>query len=370
VAQTLAAVAATGARMKRLDSYIGKTVLSATLLAWLVVSVLDALFTLLGELGDIGRGDYGLADALMYVLLGLPMRAWQAFPMAALIGVVLGLGNLAAQFELDALRLAGCSPRRLTLAVMQTGLVLLLVALILGEGWAPHGEQLAQQLRREAIYAGVGAQPGAGFWVRDGQRFIQVQRSEGDGSLHGVVIYQLAPGPRLQQVTAAASARPRQGQWLLEDVNVSRFLDQQVAVEHRADASFPELIDVRLAQLLTRDADSLSLPRLGEYIDYLRSNGSDVAGLRMNYWQRLGAPLSALVMLLLAVSLVLGPLGRRPLGQRLLVAVLAGLVFKLLTGVIAHAALVYGLPPALGALLPSLVVVAGITVGALKSRTA
>ncbi|MGD8936786.1 MAG: LPS export ABC transporter permease LptG, partial [Thiogranum sp.] len=362
-----------GARMKRLDSYIGKTVLSATLLAWLVVSVLDALFTLLGELGDIGRGDYGLADALMYVLLGLPMRAWQAFPMAALIGVVLGLGNLAAQFELDALRLAGCSPRRLTLAVMQTGLVLLLAALILGEGWAPHGEQLAQQLRREAIYAGVGAQPGAGFWVRDGQRFIQVQRSEGDGSLHGVVIYQLAPGPRLQQVTAAASARPRQGQWLLEDVNVSRFLDQQVAVEHRADASFPELIDVRLAQLLTRDADSLSLPRLGEYIDYLRSNGSngsDVAGLRMNYWQRLGAPLSALVMLLLAVSLVLGPLGRRPLGQRLLVAVLAGLVFKLLTGVIAHAALVYGLPPALGALLPSLVVVAGITVGALKSRTA
>ena len=29
-----------------------------------------------------------------------------------IIGVVLGLGNLAAQFELDALRLAGCSPRR------------------------------------------------------------------------------------------------------------------------------------------------------------------------------------------------------------------------------------------------------------------
>ncbi|MFZ0467595.1 MAG: LptF/LptG family permease, partial [Thiogranum sp.] len=185
-----------------------------------------------------------------------------------------------------------------------------------------------------------------------------------------VVIYQLAPGPRLQQVTAAASARPRQGQWLLEDVNVSRFLDQQVAVEHHADASFPELIDVHLAQLLTRDADSLSLLRLGEYIDYLHSNGSEVASLRMNYWQRLTAPLSALVMLLLAVSLVLGPLARRPLGQRLLVAVLAGLVFKLLTDVIAHAALVYGLPPALGALLPSLVVVAGIAVGALQFRTA
>ena len=47
--------------MKRLDLYIGKAVVNATLLAWLVVSVLDALFVLLGELGDIGRGDYSLA---------------------------------------------------------------------------------------------------------------------------------------------------------------------------------------------------------------------------------------------------------------------------------------------------------------------
>jgi lipopolysaccharide export system permease protein len=72
-------------------------------------------------------------------------------------------------------------------------------------------------------------------------------------------------------------------------------------------------------------------------------------------------------MLLLAVGLVLGPLGRRPLGQRLLVAVLAGLLFKLLAGVVGHAALVYGLPPALGALLPSLVVLGGVGIVVLQS---
>ena len=103
--------------MKRVDRYIGATVASATLLAWLAIVVLEALFVLLGQIADIGRGDYGFADALLFVALGVPTRAWQAFPMAALIGVVLGLGNLAAQFELDAFRLAGCSPQRLTRAV-------------------------------------------------------------------------------------------------------------------------------------------------------------------------------------------------------------------------------------------------------------
>ena len=303
------------------------------------------------------------------MLLGVPTRAWQAFPMAAVIGVSLGLGNLAAQFELDALRLAGCSPQRLARAVLQAGALLLLVALVLGEGWAPHSQLLARQLRGEAIFAGVSVQSDAGFWVRDGQRFIQVGRSAANGDLAGLVIYQLAPGPRLQQVTAAARARPQDGHWLLEDVSESRFLADRVALEHWPQLQWPTLMDVRLAKLLTRDSDSLSLGELTDYIDYLQRNGSDVAALRMNYWQRLAAPLSALVMLLLAVSLVLGPLGRRPLGQRLLVAVLAGLLFQLLTGVAGHAALVYGLPPALGALLPSLLVLAGIASGVLKSRT-
>jgi lipopolysaccharide export system permease protein len=354
-------------RMKRLDLYIGKAVVSATLLAWLVVCVLDALFVFLGQIGDIGRGEYGLADAALYVLLGLPTRAWQAFPMAALIGVSLGLGNLAAQFELDALRLAGCSPYRLAQAVLQAGTLLLLVALLFGEGWAPHSQQLARQLRDEAIYADVSLQRGAGFWVRDGQRFIQVERSEADGGLSGLVIYQLTPGAQLQQVTAAARARPLDGHWLLEDVSETRFLADRVAVEHRAAVQWPALMDTRLAKLLTRDGDSLSLAELGVYIDYLRRSGSDVRALRMNYWQRLAAPLSAMVMLLLAVGLVLGPLGRRPLGQRLLVAVLAGLLFKLLAGVVGHAALVYGLPPALGALLPSLVVLGGVGIVVLQS---
>ena len=346
--------------MKRLDLYIGRSVLSVTLLAWLIVTVLDGLFALLGQLGDVGRGHYVFADALGYVLLGLPTRAYHTFPMAALIGTVLGLGHLAAQSELTAFRLAGCSVRRLGWAVMQVGLLMVVAVMLMGELVAPPSQQLAHQWRSQAIYDDISVQRDAGFWVHDGRRFIQVAQSLADGSLGGVVIYQLSETAQLASVTAVKQAVPDAGHWRLDDVRSSRFLAEQVQVTDSAEQIWPALMDVRLAQLLTRDARTLSLPELGEYIDYLRRNGSPVARYALEYWQRWAAPVSALSMLLLAVSLVLGPLGQRPLGQRLLVAVLAGLIFKLLSEVIAHAGLVYGLPPAASAFMPAaLVLVVG-----------
>lgn len=344
--------------MKRLDLYVGRSVLSATLLTWLIVAVLDSLFMLLGQLGDIGRGNYAFADALAYVMFSLPTHAYQAFPMAALIGTVLGLGNLAAQAELTAFRLAGCSAQRLGLAVMQVGLLMVGTVTLMGELLAPPAQQVAQQLRSQAIYDDVSVQRDAGFWVRDGRRFIQVKQSMTDGSLAGVVVYQLAEGAQLSVATAAQYAVPTDEHWQLKDVRSSRFLDGRIEVAESAEQDWSTLMDTRLAQLLTRDAGTLSLPELGEYIDYLQRNGSPVLLYALGYWQRLAAPLSALAMLLLAVSMVLGPLGRRTLGQRLLVAVLAGLAFKLLSEVIAHAGLVYGLPPAVSAFLPATLVLA------------
>ncbi len=93
------------------------------------------------------------------------------------------------------------------------------------------------------------------------------------------------------------------------------------------------------------------LPELARYIAYLQRNSSDAAAYRLAYWQRLAAPLAVLAMLLLAAGLVLGPLERSGIAQRLLAGVLIGLGFKLLTDITAHAGLVYGFAPWASAVL-------------------
>ena len=342
--------------MKRLDLYIGQTVVAGTLLAWLVVAALEGLFMLLGELGDVGRGDYTLGDALLYVLLILPGRAYQSFPMAAMIGALLALGNLAEQFELNAFRLAGCSPARLTRAVLQAGVIMLLLVVGLGEGWAPHTRGLASQLRTTAIFDEISVPRGSGFWLRDGMRLIHVGESGLDGTLSELVVFEIDATPELVSASTVARARYEQGHWTLEDVQESYFTEQGIDVRNTRQTQWPTLIDPRLARLLTRDAQTLSLPQLGRYIDYLEHNGSNVSVYRLSYWQRLVAPLAAIAMLFLAVSILLGPLGRRSTGQRILAGVVIGLVFKLFNEINAHAGLVYGIQPWLNALLPSSIV--------------
>ncbi|VAW78137.1 hypothetical protein MNBD_GAMMA15-1022 [hydrothermal vent metagenome] len=187
--------------MNRLDRYIARSLMSATLLAWVVVVALEGLFAFLGELGDIGRGQYGWQDAVLFVLLSLPAKAWLSFPMAVLIGTLLGLGNLAALGELNAFRLAGCSQMRLGLSVLLSGVLMLIIAVPLGEGVAPVASQSANSLRTEAIFNDVAVHGDNGFWVRKGREMIHVRRAEVDGSLSDIEIYTLDEQPQI--VTAA-----------------------------------------------------------------------------------------------------------------------------------------------------------------------
>lgn len=338
--------------MKRLDAYVGRSVLAGTLLAWFVVVMLESLFVLLGELGDVGRGTYALSDAVQFVLLSLPVRAYQSFAVAALIGAALGLGGLAAQGELNAFRLAGCSPGRLAQAVLQAGALMVLAALLVGEGWGPSSERLARQMRTSAMFANVDTR-GGGFWVRDGERLIQVDHSEADGTLAALRVYELDTTPGLAAATSAERARYRNGSWLLEQVSTTTFGSDGVEVRGAAQALWPRLMNPRLAALLTRHPQTLSLAELTRYMTYLHQSGSGVVDYQLSFWRRLAQPLAALAMLLLAVSLVLGPLQHQSAAQRVLVAVLAGLAFKLVNEIVTHAGLVYGMPPWLAAALPS-----------------
>jgi len=232
---------------------------------------------------------------------------------------------------------------------------------VLGEGWAPSSQQLARQLRTSALYGQVSVQRDAGFWVRNGQQMIQVRRSEADGSLNGLLVYDIDTTPRLVSASRVASARFQQGQWHLKDIQTSYFSDRQIEVHRTSQSVWPSLIEPGLAQLLTRDAQTLSLPELSQYIDYLRQNGTRVALYRLNYWQRLAIPVAAIAMLFLAVSFVLGPIGRLSMGQRILIGVVVGLVFKLFNEITAHAGLVFGAPPWLSVFAPSaLVFIAGL----------
>ena len=64
----------------------------ATVLAVLVAVTCAIEFV--GQLNDVGTGDYDLQAALTYVALRVPRTIFTTLPIAALIGGLLSLGNL------------------------------------------------------------------------------------------------------------------------------------------------------------------------------------------------------------------------------------------------------------------------------------
>ena len=79
--------------------HVTKTTALAMLGATAVLSMLQVLFTYLGELSDLNE-HYNAWQALQYVLWGAPRYLYEILPISALMGAVLGLGTMASNSEL------------------------------------------------------------------------------------------------------------------------------------------------------------------------------------------------------------------------------------------------------------------------------
>src|SRR6202023_4319221 len=130
--------------MNTLDRYLYRTVLVYAAMALAVLMTLGALFVFISQQGDIGVGDYSTADAFLFTFLNLPEQAFELLPIGALIGALMGLGNLAAGSELVVTRASGVSVWRIAWPVGVAGVTLAVIMFGIGEYAAPSMAQFAK----------------------------------------------------------------------------------------------------------------------------------------------------------------------------------------------------------------------------------
>ena len=129
--------------IKLVDRYVGLAAVLGILGVWLGLTVLFVVFNLLDELREV-RADYGVVDALWFVVLTIPRMAYQVFPVSALLGALVGVGGLAAANELVAFRTSGISRLRLSLAALAGTMLVTVPVMVMGEWVAPAAEQQAR----------------------------------------------------------------------------------------------------------------------------------------------------------------------------------------------------------------------------------
>ncbi len=340
--------------MTLLDRHIGRTILVSTGLVFSVLMALFLFMTLIDVVRDIGKADFGILEALRYLLLSLPKDAYELFPMAALLGTTLGLASLAADSELVVMRAAGVSLLRVVGAVMKVGLLFVALALFLGEVVAPVTEDLAERGRAAALRKGVAHQKEVGVWLRDGPHFIHVGEVLPDLSVLRVNIYRMGDDDRLAVHIHAARARYEENRWRLEDVRKTWIEGERVRGERLSSDVLDSALKPEMLTVFAVKPEGLSAMNLYQYIRHLEQNRQETGRYRLAFWHKLMLPLSTGVMVFLAVPFVFGQVRSGGIGARLFIGIILGLGFYVLSRGFGYFGLLHGLPPVVGSVLPSL----------------
>ncbi len=356
--------------IRSLDWYIAREVIKGSLVAILVLLTLLTFFTFADELGDMGKGDYGMRQVFSYLMLTLPRNFYELLAPAALVGSLVTLGALANNRELVAMQASGVSRARIIAGVMLGGLILLALSILVGELMAPPAERAAQNLKSIAQNKQVTSRSKYGFWVRDGNIFINIRSIMESGSLGNINIYEISEDKTLTRATHARKATHDGLQWKLRKIDSSFFSPEQVATEHQEETDWSSVLSPDLLNAFVIRPENLSALELYHYGEYLKENGQASHMVEQAFWGRLVNPLVTLVMLMVAVPFVLTVRREIGTGQRVVAGVVIGLGFHLFDKMFAHMGLVYELNPLFAVSFPTLLALAGVGFALWRIRTA
>ncbi len=340
-----------------LSKYLMRTILASTALVLAVLLALAGLFELIAELDDV-QNNYQTPQALLYAALRLPNMAFEFLPLAALIGSLLGLGGLAANSEMIVMRSAGISVKRLAAMVGLSGFVMLVITGLLGEFIGPPLDYYARNMRTEARLGQDEDRMGDATWVREGERFVHLERVSTEFEFGGLLMFRFDDDGNLESILRAENAViDENDEWVLENIRETQFRNDSVQVAEVTRTV--EDLDVSADLLGSSLAKSSSLSARGllGYIDYLKRNNLDARGYETELWYRLSRTAAVMIMPILALAFVFGSLRTGGAGGRLLIGVVIGLAYYLAAEMLANSGQVFNLNPAVIAWLPTLTLV-------------
>ena len=342
--------------MAILERYLGRIILNQTMLVLTVLLGLFLFVAFIDQLSDIGHGDYTLISAIKYVVLTAPRVVYELFPMAALLGTILGLSVLANDSELIVMRASGISIMQITRAVLKTGGVFVIAAMIIGEVISPWSETYAERSRAEALQEDIQQQTNFGLWMRDATTYVNVGEVLPDLSLLRIKVFEFDQNKKLRSLVFAKEGRFDGQEWVMQDVTQTVIgLDDRAVPQQLPSAFWNTDVTPQILTAFLIQPEQLSIWKLREYIQHLTENNQKTDGYRLAFWNKLVLPSSTAVMVILAIPFVFGNLRMGNLGKSLFQGIMLGLGFYAANKGFGYTVLAYNMSPLLGATLPVIV---------------
>ncbi|MBB1363871.1 MULTISPECIES: LPS export ABC transporter permease LptG [unclassified Shewanella] len=340
--------------MKILDLYIARMIVSTSGLCLLILTGLSGIIKWVDQLRLVGRGAYTMLDAGIYVLFLVPRDIEMFFPMAVLLGALIGMGMLASNSELVVMQVSGMSRLQITQSAMKTAIPLMIMVMALGEWGAPIAEKSAKELQATKISGGSLIKSHRGIWAKDGDLFVNIGEVQDVNTLSNISLYEFNDQQELTRVTHANTAVFIDDAWQLSVVENTTVKDDRVIRDHLDTDVWQSSLTPDKLSVVSVKPEALSISGLIDYLDYLKVNQQDPSRYELALWRKVMQPVTVAVMMLVALSFVFGPLRTVTMGARVLLGVVAGFSFYISNEIFGPMSIVYELPAAVGAIAPSM----------------
>ena len=360
--------------MRVLQRYFGTEILRAVLFVMLALLALFSFFDLMGELPSVNTGNYNLAHAFFYVLLGMPGYIYEFMPIAVLIGTIFVLAQFASNSEFTIMRAASMSTWMAGSMLAKIGLVFVVLTFLFGEVLSPLASKWAKEIKMTALGASVTQEFRTGLWTKDlvrenglegriiGSRFLNVKEILPNRQLVGLKVYEFDTNFSLvREVNAARSEYVGKNVWRLFDV-VETVFPKTLIVQDMASANTKKYatrevvseITPDILSVLFADPDRMSAYDLAAFSKHLTDNKQSSDRYEMAFWKKITYPFAVLVMM--ALALPFGFLHARSGGVsfKIFCGIMIGMVFYLINSLFSHVGLLNTWPALFTALAPSL----------------
>lgn len=344
--------------MNVLDRYIGRTILVTIFSTLFMLVGLSAIIKFVEQFRSIGRGTYDITQAILYTVLTMPKDIETFYPLAALLGALIGLGMLAASSELVVMQSSGFSRFKIGLSVLKTAIPMILIIMVIGEWGIPQTEQYARNMRTQAISGGSLISVQNGVWAKDGNEFIYIKRIADTSTLRGITIYKFNDNQKLQSISQANLAQFKDNHWVFNQLHTNTVTSNQVKTSNHLNTIWQTTLTPDKLGIVSLRPSSLSITGLYDYVQFLKQTGQDASRFELTFWHKLFQPISITVMMLLALSFIFGPLRSVTTGARVLTGIVFGFMFYVIDQIFGPLTIVYNVSPIVGALMPSLLFLA------------
>jgi len=348
--------------MKIRARYIRKTLLSFTLVVLVIWLGLYSFFNFLSEMSSIGQVNYTIFEALRYIVLQIPEVAYKHASPVILLGCILGMGHLATTNQLLVLRISGMSIFKLTVFTIKTALIFVIVVIAIGEIFAPILTEEAERGRSKALDIAIASQSQDGFWIRDGENFINVEKNVDGKLFRGVTIIEVNSSNEISTVLTSEQAI-FDGKSIdmknteIITIDASKEIDE-ISLNEPNSYNKTVSFDQDLIDSLKKEPEELTTWNIIKQIQFLSDNKLRSGIFEVELYKRLIKPITLVAMILLAMLFIFGSTRDVTLGRKIFFGISLGLSFELLSRIGGAMALSFDFNPVLSAVLPTIVVMA------------